>query len=62
MDFDEFFPLLVCLGNDPFAHIFVRDAVFLAQGVHLLPAFDAEFRFEGVSPVVEACMYHLEIG
>lgn len=33
--------------------------MFFAERIHHLPAFDAEFGFEGIGAVVQTCVYHL---
>lgn len=50
----ELLELLVCLGDDPFPHVGVRDGVFGAEGIHHLSTADAEAGFERVGAVVEA--------
>ena len=60
VDFDELFPLLVVLGDDPFFGVAVRDGFAGAEGVHHLFAFEAESGFEGIVAVVEAGVDDLE--
>jgi hypothetical protein len=44
------------LGDDPFFGVAVGDGVLGAQLVEEIAATDAEFCFQGVGGVVEACM------
>ncbi|TGO78087.1 hypothetical protein BELL_0079g00050 [Botrytis elliptica] len=53
VDFDEFFVLLVGLGDDPFAHVLVRDVVLGAEGIEHLTTTNAYFGFEGIGTVIK---------
>lgn len=59
VDFDEFLPLLVCLGDNPFAHVVVRDLIFLAEGIHQLAATDAKGCFQRRGAIIQAGMNYL---
>jgi hypothetical protein len=52
--------LLVCLRNDPFAHVIVRDIIFPTEVVEEMPSPDAEFRFEGIGAIVKPSMNNLQ--
>lgn len=53
VDFDKFFILLVCLGYDPFAHVFVGDVVLGAEGIEHLTTPNAYFGFEGIGAIIK---------
>jgi hypothetical protein len=53
------FPLLWCLGDNPFLGVAVGDVVLGAEVVEHVSAADAELRFQRVGWVVEACMNDL---